>query len=594
MNIRNYTYAACVAASLSMFTACGDDVTEVTNVSEKASLDQVDKFKQLPKCETEIEGSLVYVKDSAKVFACTGDGWIQLNGKDGEAGKNGENGKDGENGKNGSGAACTVTKAKSGDFDVKCDGKTVGTIKNGADGKDGESCTAKENKDKNGYDIVCAGKTVGTVTNGSDGSDGSNGDDGDGCTLTEGENGDVTVKCGANSATLFKAVCGGITSYDPETQLCGSYYDNKTQKSVYLPIKRCKDWSKVGSWYDEDGDYSDWTYNPNEYFCDENSVLQPMCRWTDDNGDDVVKKYDPAKEYCDNENKKIAKKVPCAEGSKEMRKPTEYCFTTNKKSKMQTAELLVCGSGNSAKEYSPVTHFCKKSTGVLGKKSICAKNPNKADQFNIDIRYMAEASVDDNTSQLCDTRDYQIYNTVTVDGVTWMTQNLNYNNKQKTEGLDSSSFCLNNDPKECETRGRLYLWSAAIDSTTFESNDIFCGNGEAPCKFDEPVKGVCPEGWHLPSATELEKYPYAQVSEKMTSKIYGEITAELNTYLSNFVTLWSSTEYVNEDQDGDSEEGNAVYFKYSASASTEMNASKASRLNVVRCVKDSEEEPDEN
>ena len=158
--IKNYTYAACIAATLSLFTACGDDVTEVTNVSEKASLDQVEKFKQLPKCETEIEGSLVYVKDSAKVFACTGDGWVQLNGKDGEKGKDGEAGKDG---KANSGSTCSVTKADNGDFNVKCDGKTVGSIKNGADGKDGESCSAKENKDKKGYDIICAGRTVATV-----------------------------------------------------------------------------------------------------------------------------------------------------------------------------------------------------------------------------------------------------------------------------------------------------------------------------------------------------------------------------------------------------------------------------------------------
>ncbi len=581
--IKNYTYAACIAATLSLFTACGDDVTEVTNVSEKASLDQVEKFKQLPKCETEIEGSLVYVKDSAKVFACTGDGWFQLNGKDGEKGKDGEAGKDG---KANSGSTCSVTKADNGDFNVKCDGKTVGSIKNGTDGKDGESCSAKENKDKKGYDIICAGKTIGTIKNGSDGKDGGDGDDGEDCRLVEGENGEVTVTCGEKSATLFKAVCG-TGSYDPLTQLCASYYDSKTKSYVYGPIQRCKDWSKAYTWYTEEDDNSNWTYDPSEYFCDENSVLQPMCHWEDEDGNLVTKKYDPEKEYCDLINKKIAKKVACAEGSKYMRKPTEYCFTTNDNPKMQTAEMPVCGNGNSAKKYSPVTHFCKKSTGVLGKKSICAKKPAKADQFNIDIRYMSEESVDDNTSQLCDTRDYQIYNTVTVDGTTWMTQNLNYNNDQKTEELDSSSFCLDNDPEKCKVSGRLYLWSAAIDSAGLEANGTYCGNGEAICKFSDPVKGVCPDGWHLPSIDELAEYPYALVSDAKASKIWGEYTDGLHTYSINSLYLWSSTEDVEND-------GSVLYGYYTSSEFDQYKAPKAERLNVVRCVKNSDEEATEN
>jgi len=38
MTIRHYAYAAGIATSLVLFAACGDDVTEVTNVSENASL----------------------------------------------------------------------------------------------------------------------------------------------------------------------------------------------------------------------------------------------------------------------------------------------------------------------------------------------------------------------------------------------------------------------------------------------------------------------------------------------------------------------------------------------------------------------------
>ena len=495
---KNFTYAACIAASLALFTACSDDVTEVTNVTENAGFDQVDKYKKLPKCDDEAEGTFVYVKDSAKVFGCTGDGWVAMNGGSAEKGVDGESGEDGKDGKDGKAGE---------DGKAGKDGENGKDGKDGKNGEDGTSCTAKQNKDKDGYDIICNGETIGTIKNGEDGENGESGDD---CTLTEGENGEVTVKCGEKSTMLFKAACGKV-SYDPVTQLCGSYYDTKTQKYVDAPIKRCKNWSEVYSWVDAGEDHSDWTYDPTQYFCDDNSVIHAMCQWEDEDGNLVTKKYDGVNEYCDAENKKIAKKVPCAEGSKEMRKPTEYCYTTNDNSRMRTAEMLVCGSGNNETRYSPVTHFCKKNAGgVLAEKKVCAKNPDKADPFNIDIRYMSEMNLDDNTSELCDARDYQIYTTKTLEsGHTWMLDNLRYAYKGKTASLDSSSFCYGDrhdgNGGLCTKKGRFYLWSAAIDSASYVKDDVFCGNGEfSNCKLPETVRGVCPEGWHLPSAEEAD------------------------------------------------------------------------------------------
>ena len=544
-----YAYAACFAATLSFLTACGDDVTEVTNVNESTGIEQVDKYKKLPKCDDENEGSLVFVKDSAKVYVCADESWMQLNGKDGKDGKDGESGKDGKDGKDGkngadgkdgnggSSSACEVTKTDSGDFDVTCSGKSVGTIKNGADGKDGQSCTAKENKEKNGFDIVCGGDVIGTIKNGADGKDGSNGDDGNACSFTEGENGEVTLTCGEKSTTLFKAVCG-TGSYDPATQICGYTYDEDDNYISGVPEPQCKDWSEIYSWA-EGQDYSTWTYSVRDMFCDEKGVMHKMCEWEDDDGKIVRKSY-AWDEYCDAENKKIAKKIPCAEGSKDMRKPTEYCYTTNDNSKVRTAELLVCGSGNSAKEYSPVTHFCKKSTGVLGEKKICAKNPNKADPLNIDIRYMAETNMDDQTSELCDTRDYQIYATQTLEnGHTWMVDNLRYAYKGKTSSLDSSSFCYNDmyDGKggTCDKKGRFYFWSAVVDSAELKKSDIYCGYDEfESCKLPETVRGICPEGWHVPSADEAE--------EGLDNKSPEYVSVSLEQFENgtlNWATAWS-------------------------------------------------------
>ena len=570
--IKNYTYAACIAATLSLFTACGDDVTEVTNVNESASIDQVDKYKKLPKCEKENDGSLVFVKDSAKVYICTDKNWISMNGgnveKDsaGVSGKDGSDGKDGSNGKDGKAGA---------------DGSDG---KDGKDGKDGSSCTAKQNKNKDGYDIICNGETIGTIKNGEDGKDGEKGENGDDCTLTEGENGVVTVKCGSNSATLYKAVCG-TGSYDPATQNCGYSYDGVTGEYInYVPVQRCKDWSEAYDWYKPEDDQSNSTYNAAEYFCDENSVLQPMCRWEDDEGNLVTKKYDSKTEYCDFANKKIAKKVPCAEGSKELRKPTEYCFTTNDNPKMQREEMLVCGEGNSAKEYSPVTHFCKKSTGILGKKSICAADPDKADKFNIDIRYMAEENVDDHTSEMCDTRDYQIYKTKTAEsGHTWMVDFLRYAYNGKTSTLDSSSFCYNDhyDGKggSCGKLGRFYLWSAVIDSLALTKSDIFCGYEESEnCKLPETVRGVCPEGWHVPSADEAKEdkigWPEVYAPIALRQKLDGSMEWSDNWKGG----IWTATEE------------SATSAKRFHPGSTSLLTNEKSVAFNVRCIKDYEKE----
>ena len=95
MSAIRYSFVASVVV-VAMLTACGDEVTEVTNVN--ASLDIVEKYKELPKCEESVYGSLNYVEDSSQVFACTPDGWVSLKG---EKGAKGDEGKAGENGKNG-------------------------------------------------------------------------------------------------------------------------------------------------------------------------------------------------------------------------------------------------------------------------------------------------------------------------------------------------------------------------------------------------------------------------------------------------------------------------------------------------------------
>ena len=93
--------------------------------------------------------------------------------------------------------------------------------------------------------------------------------------------------------------------------------------------------------------------------------------------------------------------------------------------------------------------------------------------------------------EFVDNRDGNRYRTVKIGNQIWMAENLNYK-------VDSS-FCYNNQDSNCTKYGRLYTWSAAVGMPESE-----CGL-EHKCSLpSENVQGVCPQGWHLPSTTELE------------------------------------------------------------------------------------------
>lgn len=71
-------------------------------------------------------------------------------------------------------------------------------------------------------------------------------------------------------------------------------------------------------------------------------------------------------------------------------------------------------------------------------------------------------------SKFTDPRDDQTYRTITIDGITWMARNLNFNGPE--------SYCYDNKPENCDKYGRLYRWESAL--------------------------AACPTGWHL--STEYE------------------------------------------------------------------------------------------
>ena len=90
---------------------------------------------------------------------------------------------------------------------------------------------------------------------------------------------------------------------------------------------------------------------------------------------------------------------------------------------------------------------------------------------------------------LTDERDGRIYKTVKIGAQWWMAENLSY----ETE----NSSCYH-DSAKCVKYGRFYTWGAAVGKSEDECLGLLC---DLPA---EGVRGVCPQGWHLPSYAEWD------------------------------------------------------------------------------------------
>ena len=93
--------------------------------------------------------------------------------------------------------------------------------------------------------------------------------------------------------------------------------------------------------------------------------------------------------------------------------------------------------------------------------------------------------------KITDSRDGRMYNTVKNGLQCWMAENLNVGTRidgtlNQTNNNTIEKYCYDNLESNCDTYGGLYQWDEAMQYATTEG-----------------VKGICPNGWHLPSAFEL-------------------------------------------------------------------------------------------
>ena len=147
-----------------------------------------------------------------------------------------------------------------------------------------------------------------------------------------------------------------------------------------------------------------------------------------------------------------------------------YKETVNKKTSPFNKKTFVCNDGIAGLE----------------------KTENKF--LNPDIKY----------GTLIDYRDKKVYKTVDIGTQTWMAENLNYYDTTSYPELKSNVSCNKNG---CDLYGRYYSWIIAIDSAArFSDNGKGCSSAEylnnKTCNYQYPLRGICPESWHLPNIDE--------------------------------------------------------------------------------------------
>jgi len=93
----------------------------------------------------------------------------------------------------------------------------------------------------------------------------------------------------------------------------------------------------------------------------------------------------------------------------------------------------------------------------------------------------------------------------------WLTENLNY--------YVPGSKCYNDASNYCTQYGKLYDWATAMDLPKS------CNTNSCASQINEPHRGICPSGWHIPSNADWNKLLRYADSTNGTSNPYDSPNA---------------------------------------------------------------------
>ncbi|WP_290731354.1 MULTISPECIES: FISUMP domain-containing protein [unclassified Fibrobacter] len=173
------------------------------------------------------------------------------------------------------------------------------------------------------------------------------------------------------------------------------------------------------------------------------------------------------------------------------------------------------------------------SSSVKSSSSSVVSSASKDNFFNSDVTY----------GSLKDSRDGQVYKTVEINGTTWMAENLNFAGNSDWPLPKNYSYCYGGIAANCALYGRLYDRAAAMNSTT-------CGYGKSCSLYDGLNRGVCPDGWHIPSEEVDDLMDFTLGNRKTLRSVDGWVDREVGANESGFSLVGSGVRadknYVNQ------------------------------------------------
>ncbi len=138
------------------------------------------------------------------------------------------------------------------------------------------------------------------------------------------------------------------------------------------------------------------------------------------------------------------------------------------------------------------------SSSELSEFSSSSADEMESSSSSVTLATRCKTETEDNCEYgtLLDDRDGQTYKTVKIGAQWWMAENLNFVTENSGCGGGSGTTEGN-----CETYGRLYSWAAAMGKSEEQ-----CGYGHecdlASAGSATFIRGVCPDGWHVPTQSE--------------------------------------------------------------------------------------------
>jgi len=228
-------------------------------------------------------------------------------------------------------------------------------------------------------------------------------------------------------------------------------------------------------------------YDPTEQDCCGTEIFKPLekacCK-----GSGIFNTYNSSTQVCKSDGN-VVNRTDCGGMLLDPTDATKDCCSNQ----VLTTSTQFCNGNTiynkcSGSKYNPLMEFCLNGT-TTPKCNGLEYNANQKCEDNIIKTKCGNGNeYYDAKNEFCDSRSNQIYKGVKIGDQIWMSKNLNY--------AIGNSGCYNDDPANCTKYGRLYDWRTAMNISSNYNSELY----SALAKH----KGVCPDGWHIPSTTEFD------------------------------------------------------------------------------------------